>query len=634
MAVVTSWTPRAVGAAVVLTLMGCGGGSPLTLSVSPPGASTRADGVTPAVITIKVTKGDKAIPDSVNGSVKVTTDKGQFIAFDPAAPSSTPDDTGSQLTTVPINSGAARVQLFSLRSGQATVNFTYSDDNAGTATKQVTVAFGTVSNTAASIQYVDASPATINLAGSGGVTTSQVTFKVLDASGSPAGDGIVVTFSLSQNPGGAAIAPLTATTANGTGRAQTVLSAGTIPGTVVITASAGSVTTQSQPIPISGGKVNFKNFSLACDVYSIGGFSYFGLNNHCTVFASDVNKQFVSGTQIQLLSEAGQVPANLQINPDPATSQGTGTFVYQTACPLPVDVAPKGGEYSKANAQFFNMCKVVGGVVAPGFEPRTVNPRDGIASLVAYTTGEECYNDKNGNGKFDPGEEDLARCDLGEPFLDENDNGKWDGPGVDPAIPAGEPFFDFDNNGTWTGPNGKWDGQWPIWRSVTITWTGKPDGTLTQPIPANPFPSPPPLPHNSTARFDFQFADINGNCPTAASPSDTLSVDCGNTNCRPPTSVFPEPIQDCNSAFVDSNKLPAFHILADDAHDPTCTPTIDASGNPINFTDGGPATPCPAGDFTMTLSFSRTLAADISGAVGGTGTAVDTYSGVVSGVFQ
>jgi hypothetical protein len=625
-------------ALVACMKLGCSGGGThgLSLWVTVPSEPTFADGETPASLLISVMRDGFPLEDAAKGTVVLTTDVGQFGAIPWGAV-----NPMVKTVSLPLHAGRAQTSLFSSRAGVSRVRVVASvADSHEAVSTEVTVEFKRAVRVAAQIQYQQAYPPGIKTAGSGGVTSSQVTFKVLDASGSPVDDGVQVSFTLAQDPGGASFAPATAITANGTGQVQTVLSAGTVPGSVVVKATAGAHTAQSGPIPIQGNGVNFRHFSLACDSYSIGGFSYFGLNNHCTVFASDKNGQISPGTQVQLLTEAGQVPAYVQIRKDPATNQGMGTFVYQSACPFPVDVAPSSGEYSKANVRFLNFCRVINGVLSPGPETRTVNPRDGVASLVAFTTGEECYSDNNGNGQFDPGEEDLAHCDLGEPYLDENDNGRWDPPCssspslCDPAIPAGEPFFDSDNNGTWTPPNGKWDAQWPIWRSVAITWTGGPDANLTHPVPLDPFKSPPLLPHGTTAQFDMQFADINGNCPTADSPGDLLSVDCGTTNCRPRSNVSQIPLQDCRSAFLDDAGLPAFHIQVDDRHTTTCTPVKDADGGALVFGDGGPANPCPPGDFSVSLQFTRTLATDISGAVGGQGSEVDFYPGVVAGQFQ
>jgi hypothetical protein len=45
---------------------------------------------------------------------------------------------------------------------------------------------------------------------------------------------------------------------------------------------------------------------------------------------------------------------------------------------------------------------------------------------------------------------------LGEPFIDVNDNGIWDGPSVLYGWPQGEPFTDLSHDGKYEGPNDPW----------------------------------------------------------------------------------------------------------------------------------------------------------------------------------
>lgn len=556
-----------IGLACVLAV-GCGGA--ISVDVQVPQQPTRADGVTPALLVASATRAGAPIDDSYGASMKFSTDIGQFTPFTVGATASTPDDPQSQNTTVSFNSGVAKAQLYSVRSGKANVTCTYNDANGSLITKTVQVTFGQPGAPAASIQYLGANPASINLAGSGGVTSTQVTFAVTDASGSPVADGVVVTFELSQNPGGATIAPSSAKTANGSGIVQTVLQAGRVAGTVVITAKTSNFSADSDPIQVSGRGVNYDDFSLACDSYYISGFSEFGLQNNCTVFASDVNGMFVPGTEVSLLSEAGGVPRVVKVNKDPDFGYGRGDFVYQTQCPLPVDTEPLGpnsdprfpsnigefrdvGPVAGSGAPFFDMCFMQNGVVRPQMTTRnTLNPRDGWATLVAYTIGEECYDDKNGDGQYSGDiETDNLRCDLGEPFLDENDNNQWDGPGVDPHIPEGEPFFDYDSNGTWTPPNGHWDQRWPIWRKIIMIWTGTPvrndvvdaysssQGRLVPFGSASPMGVPsvpgqlgPGEPHCTSDRIIFQWGDGNGNCVGGSQPGDQINAVC-NGDCIP-----------------------------------------------------------------------------------------------------
>lgn len=617
-----SLAPRAaqvIGLACLFTL-GCGGG--ITLDVQVPKTATRADGNTPALIVAKATRGGTAVPDDYGATIKFSTDMGQFTPFGTAT-AGTPDNPSAQNTSVGFNSGVAKVQMYSVRSGTANVTCTYLDANGTTITKTVQVQFGAPGAPPHGIQYLGANPEAINLAGSGGVTTSQVSFMVTDAQGSPVADGVTVNFVLSQNPGGAAIIPPSATTENGTGIVSTVLSAGTIPGTVVITASTGQYSAQSNPIAISGRGVNYDDFSLVCDHYSIGGFEYFGLQNKCTVFAADVNGHFVPGTEVTLMTEAGGVPRHVPISKDETAGYGRGDFIYQTQCPLPVDVAPfdaathpdprfpfPAGEFRQTGVQFYDTCFMQNGVVRPQIETRTVNPRDGWATLVAYTIGEECYDDKNNNGQFDPGEEDPARCDLGEPFVDENDNNVWDGPGVDPNIPEGEPFFDYDGNGSWTPPNNKWDTRWPIWRKQIIVWT---DG-LDRIDQIPPAPTDP-ADHCAIDHVSFHYADINGNCPTATSASDIMKITCiGNCQSDGNWSIQTLSVPyagTCNpGAAYDTQGLPYYTVTYADGHDCTtgCLPSPPA-GSTV------PACPSP-GQYEVQIDVTRTLSTQ-GGGVGG-----------------
>ena len=52
--------------------------------------------------------------------------------------------------------------------------------------------------------------------------------------------------------------------------------------------------------------------------------------------------------------------------------------------------------------------------------------------------------------------------DIGDPYVDVNDNGKWD---------PGEPFDPVHNNMTYTGPNGVWDADTTLWAETRILYT-------------------------------------------------------------------------------------------------------------------------------------------------------------------
>lgn len=66
-------------------------------------------------------------------------------------------------------------------------------------------------------------------------------------------------------------------------------------------------------------------------------------------------------------------------------------------------------------------------------------PSDGLVHIIARSTGEESYDDVNGNGVFDIGE--TITTPLNEAFLDDNLNGLFDGD---------DKLFDFDGSGDFT----------------------------------------------------------------------------------------------------------------------------------------------------------------------------------------
>jgi outer membrane receptor protein involved in Fe transport len=91
-----------------------------------------------------------------------------------------------------------------------------------------------------------------------------------------------------------------------------------------------------------------------------------------------------------------------------------------------------------------------------------------------YDEGDILQNDGNGNGTYDPGRElnqfsgdgttpnDLPEpfvdgdVSVGEPFVDVNRNGIWDGPRVLPGYPFGEPFTDLSHDGKFQSPSDPW----------------------------------------------------------------------------------------------------------------------------------------------------------------------------------
>ncbi|MFH2005220.1 MAG: hypothetical protein ABI333_01410 [bacterium] len=111
--------------------------------------------------------------------------------------------------------------------------------------------------------------------------------------------------------------------------------------------------------------------------------------------------------------------------------------------PEPVDVDPVSGEPSRT-----------------GSLGEEHNPRDGVVTLLAITAGTESWTDINGNGVRD---ENEPFEDIGEPFLDVDDNGEFD---------IGEEYWDSNGDGEWTGPNGQFDSDTFIGAQAKVIWTG------------------------------------------------------------------------------------------------------------------------------------------------------------------
>lgn len=294
----------------------------------------------------------------------------------------------------------------------------------------VTVAASSVG----SIEFVSANPSSISLQGGGGQTSSTIVFKVLDASGNPVPNAHVQ-FSPNTTVGGITLSPASATTGK-TGEAQTVLQAGTQHTTVRITAQTTgqggtTISTQSPGIAISTGLPTEKHFSLSVASHAVAGaFDIDGLTDKVTVILSDrYGNPVPDGTSVAFTTNAGQ------IQPSCVTTNGECHVTWTSSNPRPM---------------------------GPPSDPLSVL---GHAEVLAYTTGEESYTDANGDGVIDQGDQFSlypgasgskdqflgvpSQDDIGEVYMDQNENGKYD---------PGEFFFDFNKNGQRDGPDHQFHG--------------------------------------------------------------------------------------------------------------------------------------------------------------------------------
>jgi hypothetical protein len=415
-------------------------------------------------------------------------------------------------------------------SGSITVTVTYGVDpsdggapDRGTApTTTLPVSVVIAGSFAFSPAMGDAYFPVMGVASSGYQETSVLRFALVNSSGSPI-PGALVRFSVPAL-GGAQLSPQQAVT-DSNGQAVTTLHSGRIPGTLVVSATAtlpsgSTFTADSATIVVVGAKASARNFSVQCDAKALSALvgadcelMHADLSTTCTaVLADRFNNTLGRSVQLTWMSESGffgppsQTPSAVP-GADPTSQANLGrsantlkTFasrpphnVYGDTLSPPLQLLP--GENP---VQVTDAC----GTHKNG-------PRNGLNTFIVVTQGEEAFVDVNGNGVHDSTE---PFTDLGEPYLDQNDNNQRD---------PGEPFMDMNGNGTYDPGNGQWDSTTTIWTEGHIAFTGAPRveydnaNNLVEPAITRltPLVDPQALEFNKTVKFGVRWEDENGNIP-------------------------------------------------------------------------------------------------------------------------
>ena len=271
--------------------------------------------------------------------------------------------------------------------------------------------------TVGSIQFVSATPDTIFLKGTGGLETSQVQFKVVDAGGNPM-SGRTVTFGLSTTVGGITLTPTPSTaTSDANGLVITNVNSGTVSTPVRVTAStpgasAGStLTTQSSGLTITTGIPAQDSFSLS---------------------ATKLNPEFrdVDGNTTVLTVRL----ADHFRNPVP-----DGTVVNFTT---------EGGS-------IVGSCQTAAGACSSTMTSQAPRPTNGRVTVLAYAVGEEGFIDANGNGVADLSPNEMfdingVSTDMPEAFRDDNESGAFDA--------ATETYIDYNGSNSFDAADGKYNG--------------------------------------------------------------------------------------------------------------------------------------------------------------------------------
>ena len=357
----------------------------------------------------------------------------------------------------------------------------------------------------ATMQFVEILPAQPKI---GDVVT--VRFKLADARGVPLA-GANVDFKLgsaNSASSGVNLSPTSAVSIKGSGYAETQLVASSRVNSVIVTATSGDKRVDSPPITFAGSVPNGRQFTFQCGPiagdgsggrHAIGAYDgtrhlIAGSALDCTAHTGDRNGDGVNDALVSFETEAGTISATGISKTDLV---GNATVLYKTSLPLPMDVAPDTFKWVTAIDDPTNTGEYLAPLWMHPFEwvedPRSLalagshvytlreprrpdpirlkvdgsgryenNPRDNLVAMIAVTSGEEGFTDKNNNGVYDNDEE---FDDLTEPFVDSNDNGTWD---------LNERFIDVNGDRAWNGKNGKWDANTLIWKQERLLWTGYP----------------------------------------------------------------------------------------------------------------------------------------------------------------
>ena len=191
------------------------------------------------------------------------------------------------------------------------------------------------SGNASNIVLVKVETNSISVRGTGGNETSDITFEVRDANGTPIDiqHQVEVTFQIKGGPGGGeSLSSLSAMT-NAVGIVVTTINSGTIAGPLQIVASIGSQSIVSAPIPVSihGGLPEINHFSVAPDQLNFAGYKFFNLQNSITAFVGDrYSNPVLPGTSVQFQSGGGIIEGSAVTD-----ELGRATVILTSAEPKP-----------------------------------------------------------------------------------------------------------------------------------------------------------------------------------------------------------------------------------------------------------------------------------------------------------
>jgi hypothetical protein len=461
-----SFAEGQIGVNIGSATLSPGGSTNLTVNIV---SNTKTLVTTPVEVTFNSTcyaAGEALLKRGTTATNKVATDIGQ-ASITYTANGCVGND---EITATAVIGGAVRV-------ARATVNV--------------------AQDTIQSITFVDATPSKIFLKDSGGIQTSNVRFLVKGSTGTPLKN-VPLNFSLSTQIGGIALTTATATT-DSTGHASTFVQAGTIPTAVEVIAinTASNISARSNKLSIGTGMPDQNSMSISASRFNPAGWEYDGEAVDITIRLADAfNNPPADGTSVKFFTEGGV------IDTDCTTVNGACTVIWKSQSP---------------------------------------RPSNGRVTILATTVGNESFKDVNGDGLYTantdifnsfnygckpnvplstaeatPGGNDEPCDDLGEAYLDQNENGDFD------TGANAEDYVDFNINGRHDIENGMYNGvlcavngqgctKDPVTIRQDIVLSMSSEKPMTQNGRLLGQPASIELGANETHLFTVTLADINGN---------------------------------------------------------------------------------------------------------------------------
>ena len=294
---------------------------------------------------------------------------------------------------------------------------------------------------AVSIEAVDVTPTTLAIAGTGALSnvseTAVAQFRVVDGNGSPV-QGETVNFSLSSTVGGLALNAASAVS-GADGLLSVTLNSGNVPTSTVITAELDSTgqLASSAVVTVSTAIPDQNSFTIFSDNLSVSQ-AYPAVNQTSNIsvrLADRYNNVVPDGSVVYFTTEYGAIDASCSI------VSGECSVVWRSQAPKPI-----GSNLSTVDCSAYDND---GDGRADNDPVGTFDPcptslgieQGSRTTILATTTGEESFLDVDGDGLMSDFLDEFidAQHDLGEPYLDANEDG---------AYQINEFFVDDDSSGS------------------------------------------------------------------------------------------------------------------------------------------------------------------------------------------